>query len=518
MMHDSHNINGKARQQEKIYLIILLAIMGLAALLRFYQLDRLGLWADELWVVMDSTQGSLWQMLQTVYYDDNHPPGYYILMRVSQWLLGSSDFAIRLHSVLAGIVLVFFTYIVGRKHYTMQAALIAAALVATSYQMVYFSQEARANMLLALFCLLSFHYFRAICHEGDTSQKNYLVFWVAAVGSCYLHYSGLIFIACLGLIGCGYLLSRWIKTHNTDYIKVLIKAFLPVLLLYAPWLPGTWQHLVNSPPEAWQHPVNLATLEKTRWYLFGPERFTMVLYTLSLAGAVALVIVNMLKHREPEKTGLILLTLLAFVLPIALFFIKSSLSQSAYNHRHFLYAIPLASLLVGYMIVYVLQRWMRFKPGLSNAVILLIVLLITVGQTGVLFKKNYYRAQHFKAEYREAADLVARQNVPVISSTRFFDHYLQRFGNIQSLLFFTSPKKIEELNLQVIQHKLETFYFLEAPAVPKRNDMVTKRLRLLAEHYTPQCRTKFKRVQVIKFSVRTSSNIADFASLPACES
>src|SRR5690606_36813983 len=148
--------------------------------------------------------------------------------------IGSSDFAIRLPSALAGILLVAMTFVAGRKHLSPEAAVLAAALVAGSYQAIYYSQEARPNIFIALLSLLSLHYFRALVLENDVRRKNFYAFWAFASLNAYFHYVGLIFVFSLFLIYLGALIFH----RNKNFLMLGCKIFIPVMLLYIPWLPG----------------------------------------------------------------------------------------------------------------------------------------------------------------------------------------------------------------------------------------------------------------------------------------
>jgi len=495
-----------------LYISLVFLILVLSCIFRLYGLDRLSLWSDELWVVMESTRGSVWQMLGWVYHNDNHPPGYYLLLRYTQFIFGSSDYAIRFPSAIAGIALVGATFVAGRKHFSLPAAVIASALVAGSYQAIYYSQEARPNIFMALFALLAFHYFRAVILEGDDSRKNYLLFWVSAALSCYFHYSGLVFCACLGVV---YLIVA-LTERNKKTTAAGIKLFLPLAIFYLPWISGTLHDLVNSPPELWQRTPDTNTLKTTVWFLFGPDDVQVFFYLAVLLITVVILFI------KKDNYSLILYTLAMIFLPVALFFIKSVFSQDAYNHRHFLYAIPLMALLAGYLIHEVIN-WcpQRYQTAVVVAVTLFII--------GYQFFENVsgglYTANHFKEEYREGAQVVANDNEflqgsnhAIISNSYFFDHYLNRFtaNKHQSDFIYDRPGKFAELQLFLETHHTAVFYYLETPLIPAANKMITDEDRSLSESYRPLCRTRFGRVQVFKFSIDNNAVKENLSNLPDC--
>ena len=80
---------------------VLLAIV-VGAGLRGWQLDREGLWLDELFTARVVGRES-WAGLRAELAGDVHPPLYFALLRVWSSVAGTSDLALRLPSVLAGV-------------------------------------------------------------------------------------------------------------------------------------------------------------------------------------------------------------------------------------------------------------------------------------------------------------------------------------------------------------------------------------------------------------------------------
>jgi mannosyltransferase len=127
--------------------LLLLAILLLASFLRFYRLDAQSFWNDEgnsariaerpLDLILEGAAG------------DIHPPGYYLLLHGWRALFGQNEFALRSLSVVAGVALVAFTYLLGRRLFGKSTGLIAAFLGAISPLAIYYSQEARMYALLA---------------------------------------------------------------------------------------------------------------------------------------------------------------------------------------------------------------------------------------------------------------------------------------------------------------------------------------------------------------------------------
>src|SRR3990167_5325693 len=158
-------------------MIILILIAGL--ILRIYKINQ-SLWLDEAINVTFVKNLNLKSLITEYSIGDFHPPLYHILMRGWILLFGTSEFSIRLPSVIFGLATVYVVYLIGRKLFEEKTALIAATLIATSPLHIYYSQEARMYMLAAFFTSLSVYFFVSI------AKKETLIYWFGFVVSTVL--------------------------------------------------------------------------------------------------------------------------------------------------------------------------------------------------------------------------------------------------------------------------------------------------------------------------------------------
>ena len=122
---------------------------------------------------MDSATAGVWSTVETT------PPLYFVLMWGWAHIFGIGEIALRSVSTLAGIALVPIAYLSARELYSRWAGVVAAAFVAVNPFMIWFSQEARAYMLLALFTGAGFLWF--VRARDDPSRRN-LTWWVVCSG------------------------------------------------------------------------------------------------------------------------------------------------------------------------------------------------------------------------------------------------------------------------------------------------------------------------------------------------
>jgi uncharacterized membrane protein len=234
--------------------IWLLAILLVAAVLRFYALDGSSLWSDE-----GNTFALIQRPFDAIARDaaaDIHPPGYYWLLKLWAALFGFSAASMRAFSALAGVLLVGVVYAIGRRldRLTSRHAAIAVSaawLAALNPFQLYYSQEARMYLLLALagaglFWALLTWIEREGARQSVTASLVGFVFW-GAMG-LWTHYSFPILLCAAGLAYLWFWRTL-LRTHQqpTRALIRYIVANLAVILLFAPWLPTAIDRVLHWP-------------------------------------------------------------------------------------------------------------------------------------------------------------------------------------------------------------------------------------------------------------------------------
>lgn len=132
---------------------------------------------------------------------DNHPPLYFVVLWLALRLFGQSEFALRLPSLFAVVLIVPLLYATGRRLVDERAGLVAAALGALSPIYLWYGQEARMYALLAFLSLLSFYCFaRSFFPPSDSMSFHRQGRWIKAcilASACavFTHYLGSLLIA-----------------------------------------------------------------------------------------------------------------------------------------------------------------------------------------------------------------------------------------------------------------------------------------------------------------------------------
>ena len=152
---------------------ILVALVVLATVIRVVTIDNQSFWMDEALTAYE-TKLSFGAMINTVLHVETTPPLYFVLIWLWVHVLGSGDVALRSISTIAGIALVPIAYYSARELVSRWAGVAAAAFVTLNPFLIWYSQEARAYMLLAALTGASFLWF--VRARREPSTRN-VIWW-----------------------------------------------------------------------------------------------------------------------------------------------------------------------------------------------------------------------------------------------------------------------------------------------------------------------------------------------------
>ncbi len=160
-------------------------LVALGAVLRFTTLGAQSYWFDEAQAAheLHLSFGAMWSSMVSV---ETAPPLYFVLGWAWAHVFGAGEVALRSLSALTGTALVAVGYLCGRELVSRRAGLLTAAFVAVNPFMVWYSQEAREYMLVALLCGLSLLWFAR--GSRDPSSRNITWWGLFSVLALLTHY------------------------------------------------------------------------------------------------------------------------------------------------------------------------------------------------------------------------------------------------------------------------------------------------------------------------------------------
>lgn len=125
----------------------MIAVLILAAGLRFYNLGTQSFWYDE-GVAYGHSQRNLLELIPRLQ-NNVHVPAYFGSLAIWEDFSGSSEFALRAYSVLWSVLSVSGVYALGKRLFSPIAGMTAALLVALNSFSIYYAQETRMYAMLA---------------------------------------------------------------------------------------------------------------------------------------------------------------------------------------------------------------------------------------------------------------------------------------------------------------------------------------------------------------------------------
>src|SRR5207247_8403994 len=145
---------GRVRSAGRDALVAVAALTLLAAALRFSTLGLQSYWYNEAATAL-LTKLSLGDMLDRIPRMEGNPPLYYVLAWAWAKAFGTGEVGLRSLSAVCGTAMVPAAYVAGARLANARAGVALAALAACRPLLVWFSQEARPYIVLALLTALA---------------------------------------------------------------------------------------------------------------------------------------------------------------------------------------------------------------------------------------------------------------------------------------------------------------------------------------------------------------------------
>lgn len=299
------------------------------------------------------------------------PPLFFVVAWISSQLFGTSIESLRLISLLSGLATIPLTYLLGRFTLGVRAGLLAAALVALSPFITFYSTEARPYALLLVLCLVStLALLRALRSGG---RAWWVVYAVASCAAIYTHFTAVFLL----LVQFAWALVIYPRSRGP-----LLAANLGAAIGFAPWIPTLIKDLRT--PDADLHalfePLTLHGIRIDLGQLWigspfqpvttipGVLGIVLVLAGLGVAaGAAAL---GRRQRRTPTPLGrkrdVVLIVLLALAVPAAVA-LYSSVRTSVWNPKDLISSWPGFAVLLGATAAAARPAWRMLAPALLVA-------------------------------------------------------------------------------------------------------------------------------------------------------
>ena len=296
---------------------VLLALLLLGFGLRMYKLGVQSFWYDEGNSARIAERSV--PLIIAGAAGDIHPPLYYLALHYWRAAAGDSETALRMLSVVSGVLLIAVAALLARDLLNPLTGLAAAALVALSPFAVYYSQEARMYELLALqasvttWALVRLASPRPASATARTFAAGLYVLGTAA--GLYTQYA-YPFV----MVAQGVCVVIWLAGGGSAHWRsLLVYALLNVAAidLFIPWLPIAVRQIASWGVAPQTYQLAQAALDAYRWLVVG-RTLDLGQATLPLTAISALALAGLLSGEHwRARVFLLVLALLPFILLFA---------------------------------------------------------------------------------------------------------------------------------------------------------------------------------------------------------
>lgn len=168
-----------------------------------------------------------------------HPPLYMWLQAATGAVFGFSEFTARIWSAIFGVVGIYATILIGNMLFGRRPALLAAVVLATTFEYFALSRLAIFDVVLTSFMLLAFYAFLRAVHGGGARYRYWAALW-AGLGTLT---KGPIAFVLPGLVAGLYVLIRRIPLRGQGnwWKPVVLAGVLGFSWYVVEWMRHGWE-------------------------------------------------------------------------------------------------------------------------------------------------------------------------------------------------------------------------------------------------------------------------------------
>jgi len=403
---------------------LILAIVALAAFLRFFNLGSESIWLDEAFSV-HAAETSLASIVQKSINADLHPPLSNLLLHFWVLIFGQSEAAVRSLSACFGIISVLLLYKVGRALFDRQVGMVASILMAISAFTIAYSQEARPYALMLMLTLLSFFFFIRILKTEIKSKAHIVLYTLVNILLAYTHIFGLF------IIGTQVLYFILFQRRYAGARLAFWSAQAATLVAFSPWIYVLSAYTFKGTIEVlnWIPEPSLYIVARSMGSLAGAGYLwaalgvvlLLIIFCLCLAGVFYSPKV-LKQHGAPESSKNSKLSKLAaliteprtallliwFLFPLIIALVLSFAVRPIFATRYLIGITPVFYLLAARGIEGV-NSFMKSRTTQANLAAFSLIGLVAIISAPGLY--NYY-AHPQKEQWREATSFIEQMAQP----------------------------------------------------------------------------------------------------------
>lgn len=437
---------------------ILTLLVLLGVFLRFYKLEYQSPWVDELYTLINtSTEKSFYEIFQNLKIDV-HPPLYYYIIHVFNFVFGNTIFSARLVSVIFSLLGIYSIYLLSKELFNKKVAVISVALLVVNYFHIYHAQEAR--MYGMLFVTTAFAFLFLIKFIKQPSLKSAVWYAIFASLMIYTQFFALFTLIAQYLILLFFILTQTTITQKKFFQYTFISGVVTAIL----YLPSLIILATMSKRDSFWIEIP----EKDVYTVMLKEFFGFAEIPLMIAFlAVVYFFIKLFKTSEkqsfrinPHEDKQIFAFLIIFIwivvtlfIPLLLSFINLPMIVS----RYFINILPALIILIAAGLNYIKSDIIK---------VTLIATFVIFSYTDLVYVKAFYRGI-MKTQYREVCMYVKekhKENEPIYSSFQYYMSYFLKESENHRVLY----SNLNEIAAKSINDStsIQPFWYLDVGSTP----------------------------------------------------
>ena len=233
-------------QREKITKYTHIAIIILGIIFISIPIFHQNIWFDESYTVgiVSKSFADIWNIGS----NDVHPILYYWMLHILYLIFGSNIYIYRIFSMIPIAILAILGYTHIKKDFGEKVGFLFSFLTLFLPISCVYSGEIRmytwAMLFVSIMAIYAYRIYKQVeNNERKTKIKNWAIFAIFSLASCYTHYYGLATAGVINAILFIYLIVRSIKNHKTNKenkiytidLKCFTVSAIMQILLYLPW-------------------------------------------------------------------------------------------------------------------------------------------------------------------------------------------------------------------------------------------------------------------------------------------
>lgn len=373
--------------------LTLLAIIFFGFFLRVYKLNEQSYWIDEGYTLnaVISNIEKAYPILDSGEAYDRAILNTYLISG-SVFAFGFNEVAVRIISVLFGILTVYLIFLISKKILNGQIAILASFMTAFSYWQIAWSRQARMYTQLQFFFFLSLYLFNSLFEKF--SYKKLTLLFLSTLAAILSHYFAYFLLLIYFMVIFYRIYSdKELKNNLYQKIKKNIYLFSSISLAFF----YTFYRLGEDFLDYFMRKTNNHFFE----YLFFIRDFFPVLCILAILGFVVLLIKD---YKNKNKLGGYLLLFLSFAIP----FLTIAIISDRKIFRYVFFITPIIFIFSSYFIYHISEKTRKKKLTFIalSSLIIIMVSVLNVRTFNFLPKSHYYLEPstpqpNFKGAYQE---------------------------------------------------------------------------------------------------------------------